>query len=88
VAHAYNLSYSGIRDQKDHDSKPIWANSSRGPILKKALHKKRCGGVDQAVCPEFKTQYHKNISSGPQYDMSYKNVFKGLHSPLVQWSVL
>jgi hypothetical protein len=28
VAHAYNPSYSGGRDQEDHGSKPAWANSS------------------------------------------------------------
>jgi hypothetical protein len=28
VAHAYNPSYSGGRDQEDHSSKPAWANSS------------------------------------------------------------
>jgi hypothetical protein len=28
VAHAYNLSYSGGRDQEDHSSKPDQANSS------------------------------------------------------------
>jgi hypothetical protein len=27
VAHAYNPSYSGGRDQEDHDSKPALANS-------------------------------------------------------------
>jgi hypothetical protein len=35
VAHTYNPSYSGGRDQEDHGSKPAQANSSRGPILKK-----------------------------------------------------
>jgi hypothetical protein len=27
VAHIYNPSYSGGSNQKDHDSKPTWANS-------------------------------------------------------------
>jgi hypothetical protein len=35
VAHAYNPSYSGGRDQEDQGSKPDWANSSRDPILEK-----------------------------------------------------
>jgi hypothetical protein len=35
VAHAYNPSYSGGRDQEDHGLKPAWANSSQDPILKK-----------------------------------------------------
>jgi hypothetical protein len=40
VAFAYNLSYSGGRDQEDCGSKPAWANSWQDPILKKTLHKK------------------------------------------------
>jgi hypothetical protein len=35
VAHAYNPSHSGGRDQEDHGSKPVWANSSRDSILEK-----------------------------------------------------
>jgi hypothetical protein len=35
VAHAYNPSYSGGRDQEDCGLKPVRANSSRDPILKK-----------------------------------------------------
>jgi hypothetical protein len=34
MAHTYNPSYSGSRDQDDHSSRPAWANSSRDPILK------------------------------------------------------
>jgi hypothetical protein len=34
VAHAYNPSYSGGRDQEDHILKPAWANSPRDPIEK------------------------------------------------------
>jgi hypothetical protein len=37
VAHAYNPSYSGGRDQEDHSWKPAGANSSRDPISKKAI---------------------------------------------------
>jgi hypothetical protein len=35
VAHAYNTSYLGGRDQEDCGSKPAQANSSRDPISKK-----------------------------------------------------
>jgi hypothetical protein len=61
VAHAFNPSYSGGRDQEDHGSKPAWANSSPDPILKKPFtkNKKRAGGVAQGVGPEFKPQYQK-----------------------------
>jgi hypothetical protein len=59
VAHACNPSYSGSRDQEDHDSKPALLNSSQDPILKKKKkHKKRTDGVPQSVGPEFKPQYH------------------------------
>jgi hypothetical protein len=49
VAHAFNLSYSGGRDQEDCNSKPAQANSSR-----KTLHKNRAGGVAEGEGPEFK----------------------------------
>jgi hypothetical protein len=37
VAHAYNPSCSGGRDQEDLGSKPAWANSSRDPQHEKEL---------------------------------------------------
>jgi hypothetical protein len=40
AAYACNSSYSGVRDQEDHGSKPVWANSSQDPILKKPITKK------------------------------------------------
>jgi hypothetical protein len=40
VAHSYNPSYSGGRDQEDHSSKPAQANSAQDPILKKLITKK------------------------------------------------
>jgi hypothetical protein len=58
LAHAYNPSYSGGRDQ-DCDSKTAWANSLRGPILKKIHHKNRAGGGTQVADLEFKPQYCK-----------------------------
>jgi hypothetical protein len=39
-AHAYTPSYSGGRDQKDCNSKPAQANSSRDPNSKKSITKK------------------------------------------------
>jgi hypothetical protein len=39
VAHAYNPSYSGGRDQEDHSSKADRANSSRDPISKNPITK-------------------------------------------------
>jgi hypothetical protein len=34
VAHAYNSSYPGGRDQEDCGSRPAWENSLGDPILK------------------------------------------------------
>jgi hypothetical protein len=59
VVHAYNLSYSGGRDQKDCDLKPVQANSSRDPISNKPSQK-WAGEVAQGVGLEFKPQYYKN----------------------------
>jgi hypothetical protein len=39
VAHTYNPSYSGGRDQGDHGSKPATANSSARPYLEKSFTK-------------------------------------------------
>jgi hypothetical protein len=58
VAHTYNPSYSGGRDQEDLCSKAAWANSSQDPILKKPFTK-RAGVVAQGIGPEFKPQYLK-----------------------------
>jgi hypothetical protein len=40
VAHTYDPSYSGSRDQEDQGSKPVQANRSRDPISKKIHHRK------------------------------------------------
>jgi hypothetical protein len=60
VAHTYNPSYSGGRDQEDCGSKPAQVNSSRDPISKKPITKKSGDdGVAQGEGPKFKPQYHK-----------------------------
>jgi hypothetical protein len=60
VAHAYNSSYLGGRNQEGHGSKPAWANSLRDSISKKKKnHKKGAGGVAQGIGTEFKPQYCK-----------------------------
>jgi hypothetical protein len=58
VAHSYNPSYSGGRDQEDRSSKPAWANSSR-TLSRKNPSQKRASGVAQGVGPESKPQYHQ-----------------------------
>jgi hypothetical protein len=40
VAHTFNPSYSGGRDQEDLGSRPVQANSSRDPISNKPITKK------------------------------------------------
>jgi hypothetical protein len=57
VTHAYNLSYSGGRDQEYHSSKSAQANSLQDSISKKPFtqkkKKKRNGGVAQGIGPKF-----------------------------------
>jgi hypothetical protein len=49
MAHTYNPSFSGGRDQEDCGSKPAMENSMQDPISKKNYYKKRVGGVAQAI---------------------------------------
>jgi hypothetical protein len=58
VAHTYNTSYLGDRDQQDHSSKPAWAKQFERPYLKKPITEKAVG-VAQGVGPEFKPLHHK-----------------------------
>jgi hypothetical protein len=58
VAHAYNPSYSGGRDQEDRGLKPAWGKRSKDPISKHPSQK-RAGGMAQGIGPEFKPQYKK-----------------------------
>jgi hypothetical protein len=60
VAHAYNSSYSGGREQEDCGLKPTSANSSQDPISKIPNTKKWAGGMAQGVGPEFKPWSCKN----------------------------
>jgi hypothetical protein len=58
MAHCYNPSYPGSRDQEDHGWKPVWTNSKLDPISKIPTTKK-ASGVAQGKGPELKTQYLK-----------------------------
>jgi hypothetical protein len=69
VAHTWNPSYSGGRDQEDRSLKPVRGNSLRDPILKK-IHDKKVG-VAQGVGPEFKPQYSKKIKSSDSKSLLY-----------------
>jgi hypothetical protein len=65
VAHTYNPSYSGGRNQEDHSSKPGQANSSQDSISKNTLQKRNgAGGVALGEGPEFKPQYHQKKRKG------------------------
>jgi hypothetical protein len=59
VAHAYNPSFSGGRDEEDCSLKPAQANSLRDPISKTHPKKIWAGGVTKSEGPEFKPQYHQ-----------------------------
>jgi hypothetical protein len=59
MAHTYNPSYSGGRDQEACSLKPAWASSLRDPILKKKPSQKRAGGMAQGEGPEFKLSVSK-----------------------------
>jgi hypothetical protein len=52
VAHAYNPSYSGGRDQEDHSSKP-----GGKTLTQKNPSQKSAGGVAQGVGPVLKKKY-------------------------------
>jgi hypothetical protein len=64
VAHACNPCYSGGRDQEDHGLKPVWANSSTKPYLKKPFTK--TGLVEWLKI--------KNLSSSPSTTKKKKKV--------------
>jgi hypothetical protein len=53
VAHTFNTSYSGGRDQEDHGSKPAQATVCK-ILSQKNLSQKRTGRVAQGEGPEFR----------------------------------
>jgi hypothetical protein len=59
VAHTFNPSYSGDRDQEDDSLKPVQTNSLRDPISKHPVTKNWAGGMAQGEGPKFKSQYCK-----------------------------
>jgi hypothetical protein len=80
VTHTCNPSYSGGRDQEDHSSKPVPANSSVRPYLEKPITK-WAGGVAEGVGPEFKPQHlkkknkKKKKKKGIVWTFSYVNSY-------------
>jgi hypothetical protein len=63
MAHTYNTSNSGGKDQEDHGSKPTGAST-----LQKNPSQKRASGMAQSVGPEFKPQYHTHTHKHTQKD--------------------
>jgi hypothetical protein len=66
--------------------KPVQANSSRDPILKKKKSQKRAGGVAQSVGPESKSQYYTHKKNHhwregvAQAVVDLQNKYKALNS--------
>jgi hypothetical protein len=71
VAHTCNPSYSGVRDQEDHSSKPAQAHSSRDPISKIYITKKADGTLFLTKVPETyggeKTASSSNVAGKSGY---------------------
>jgi hypothetical protein len=77
VAHAYNPSHSGGRDQGDCGSKPTPAktNSLGEPISRKKIPSQtRTCGVAQSIGPEFKPQNHKKKKNKKERDTLYRSM--------------
>jgi hypothetical protein len=76
VAHAYNPSYSGRRDQEDRSSKLAQANSAT--LSRKNPSQKSAGGVAQEVGPEFKPQYRKKEKNSDigDYETQFTQITK------------
>jgi hypothetical protein len=74
VAHAYNPSYSGGRDQEDRGLKPAGANSSRdlisGKKKKKCFTKKVWWSVSNCR-PELKPQHQEKKSCFKMFRIVY-----------------
>jgi hypothetical protein len=68
VAHTYNPSYSGGRDQENRGLKIAWANCET--LSQKKQSQKRVGGVAQGIGPEFKPQYCKKNQNKKQHKKS------------------
>jgi hypothetical protein len=65
VAHAYNSSYSGGRDQEKFAGSP--RQIVHKTLSRKTLHKSRAGGVAQGEDLEFKTLYCKKKNKRPLF---------------------
>jgi hypothetical protein len=71
VAHAYNPSYSGGKDQEDHIVKHSPGRHCSRPYLEKPYHKNWACGVAHMEGPEFKLQYWKKKVLRDLYPRSF-----------------
>jgi hypothetical protein len=74
VAHIFNPSYSGGRDQEDRGLNPAQANSSLDHISKNPSQK-RAGGVAQGIGPESKPQYCKEKKNYSRQSGAHLDIF-------------
>jgi hypothetical protein len=78
VSHACNSSYSGVRDQENHGSKPAQANSSQDAAWKIPNTNKGWQSGSNGSLPskhetlDFKPQYHS-----PKINQLINNKIKG-----------
>jgi hypothetical protein len=84
VAHAYNPSFSGGRDQEDLGSKPAWANSSGDPTSKNASQK-WVGGVALGVGPEFEPQVLQKTNKQKNQTHHFSNIPENNFEMVVFW---
>jgi hypothetical protein len=86
VAHACHPSYSGGRDDvEDRGLRPAWANSSRGPISKIPITKKKAG-VAQGLGPEFKSRYWKKKNKTKLTSTQSPTTLSTIWFPLCLWT--
>jgi hypothetical protein len=80
VAHTYNPTYSGGRDQKDHRQ-----SQTRQIVLKtlsqKNYSQKGASGVTQDVGPKFKPQYQKKHMKGNKIVFPVHKHLTGISAP-------
>jgi hypothetical protein len=74
VAHIYNPSYLGGRDQEDSTLKPAWANSSQDPILKIPKTKKGLVEWFKVYGLEFQPQFLTKNKQKQQEQQQQKNL--------------
>jgi hypothetical protein len=68
VAHTYNPSFWGGRDQEDYSLKPAPCKEFVWHYLEKNPSPAKAGGVAQGAGPEFKLQYYEKKKRSNGFD--------------------